>query len=110
MRTRLRDWPVWLMRRLWISDERMHAAPVRLSLPWHGVSSWDELHAYVTAVIQENTVPTPERAAYGPGQPERMARAILLSLCSRLGIEPVGAFSFHLPDDEREEWEAAHGE
>lgn len=113
MRTRLRDWPVWRMARLWLPDQRMHSAPVRLSLPWHGPASWDDLHAYVTKVITDNLVPNNDRARWGgmsdQEQAERFARGILLSVCHRLGIEPVGAFVFHLPDDEREEWEASHG-
>lgn len=110
MRTRLRDWPVWLMSRLWIADKHVMASPVRLSLPWHGEASWDDMHAYVKAVIEENTVPSPARAGYGPDQAGTLARSILLSTCHRLGIEPVGAFVYHLPAGEREEWEALHGE
>jgi hypothetical protein len=89
---------VWRMPRLWIADQHS----VRLSLPWHGPASWDEMHLYVTKVIRENTVPAPERAGWGgktdQEQAATFARGILLSVCHRLNIEPVGAFDFHDPD------------
>lgn len=89
---------VWLFRRLWVADE--HA--VRLSLPWHGDASWESMHGYVTAVLLDNTVPRPERSGYGSDEKQAasFARGILLSVCHRLKIEPVGAFDFHTPEPE----------
>jgi hypothetical protein len=110
MRTRRRHWPTWRMPRFFVSD----AAHVRLSLPWHGVASWDDMHAYVVAAIMDNTVPNAFRGRGGKTDQElaeSLARGILLSLCHRLGVEPVGAFTYHLPDDEREAEEAEiHGQ
>jgi hypothetical protein len=84
---------VWLFRRLWVADEHS----VRLSLPWHGDASWESMHAYVTAVLLDNTVPNASRAGYGSDEKQAasFARGILLSVCHRLKIEPVGAFDFH---------------
>ena len=86
------------MPRFWVTDGRH----VRLSLPWHGVASWDDMHAYVVAVLRDNEI-------RDDLDRERIARSILLSLCKRLAIEPVGAFTFHLPDDERAVEEARRG-
>ncbi len=97
---------VWLMRRLWIADQRgPYASPVRLSLPWHGEASWDDMHDYVAAVISENTVPSPDytRDPAYETQADKLARSILLSVCHRLGIEPVGAFDFHNPDHQEKD-------
>ncbi len=33
----------------------------------------------------------------------------MAALTSVAAIEPVGAFVYHLPDDERKQWEADHG-
>lgn len=108
MRTKRRHWPTWRMPRFFVSD----AAHVRLSLPWHGVASWDDMHAYVAKVITDNYVPNADRAGYGTDQEQadKSARAILLSLCHRMGVEPIGAFIYHLPDDEREAWLKEHGD
>lgn len=77
-------------------------AHVRMSLPWHGTASWDSLHEYVTAVILDNYVPGPDRAGYGTPEQQaaKSARAILLSICHRLKIEPVGAFTPKDDDDD----------
>lgn len=89
---------VWRFTRLWVADTNS----VRLSLPWHGEASWESMHEYVSKVISENYVPNEQRAGWGgmtdQEQAERHARGILLSLCHRLNIEPVGAFAYHDPD------------
>lgn len=84
---------VWDMARLHVADKRA----VRLSLPWHGPASWGDMHTYVTRVFMDNTVPGPDRAGYGApeDQAASFARAVLLSVCHRLNIEPVGAYVFH---------------
>jgi hypothetical protein len=87
------------MPRLWIADQHS----VRLSLPWHGPASWDDMHAYVAKVIDENTIPTPDYVPRREAQATRLARGILLSVCHRLNIEPVGAFDFHDPEGAEEQ-------
>jgi hypothetical protein len=83
--------------RRWVAD----GVRVGMVLPWHGPASWDDMHAYVAAVITDNLVPNEYRARWGgmsdQQQAERFARGILLSLCARLKIEPTGAF---VPDPE----------
>jgi hypothetical protein len=92
---------VWRMPRLWIADQHS----VRLSLPWHGPASWDDMHEYVTKVFTDNTVPNASRVGYGTDEEQAatFARGILLSLCHRLNIEPVGAFDYHDPDYREED-------
>jgi hypothetical protein len=96
VKLRIKSPRVWLFPRLWVADE--HA--VRLSLPWHGDASWASMHDYVTKVFTDNTVPNTGRAGYGTPEEQAasFARGILLSVCHRLSIEPVGAFDFHDPD------------
>ena len=57
---------------------------------------------YVAKVIEENTVPSPDYVPRREAQATRLARCILLSVCHRLNIEPVGAFDFHDPDHDDE--------
>lgn len=114
MSERLPAWRRFLRHVSWPYTEHGGKAPahmhvpdghhVRLSLPWHGPASWDDMHEYVTAVIMDNLVPSAERAGWGgmtdQQQAERFARGILLSLCHRLKIEPVGAFTPKDDDDD----------
>jgi len=57
---------------------------VRISLPDEGLASRPELVAYITAVLEHNTMMRPEKDYITP---ERLASNMLYSILHRLDIE-----------------------
>jgi len=55
-----------------------------LHLPESGHASWSSLHEYVSTVIAQNTLPSTDTNEF------RLARALLMSLMNRLGIDATG--------------------